>query len=365
MGKPEKKLKKFYYVLGITGVVYAGFRFLLPLVVPFCVAWCLAVWLRPAACRLAGLLCFSLPFGRRKRIGLSVGAAGALLLLLIGAGAAAGLYLLGRKACAELSLLAERLPVWIEGLDRLLTRACCGAAEFFCVEERLLTGLIHEMLYGALTHWKESAMPFVMGHSVTICRAGIGAGVFSLFVLIATSLLLQEEEIWKKKIRAWGLWREYRLISGRIRLAAGAYLKAQGLIMLVTSALCSIGFFLMGNPFYLLAGVGVGILDALPIIGTGTILLPWALILLVTGRLGRAVALIALYAVCSLVREILEAKLIGARVGLTSFETLAALYVGFRLFGIAGFLLGPLGLLLIRDFVGLCEAEASARSGNI
>ena len=61
----------------------------------------------------------------------------------------------------------------------------------------------------------------------------------------------------------------------------------------------------------------------------------------------------AIYLICYLLREILEAKMMGNRVGLTSLETLISMYVGLQLFGIAGFLLGPIGLLLIEEMVNL------------
>ena len=100
-----------------------------------------------------------------------------------------------------------------------------------------------------------------------------------------------------------------------------------------------------------MAGIGIGVLDALPIFGTGTVLIPWRLICLCMGRWGRALALFALYLICYLIREYLETKLMSNQVGLSPLETLAAVYVGLQLFGFPGFILGPLGLLLIEDLV--------------
>ena len=85
-----------------------------------------------------------------------------------------------------------------------------------------------------------------------------------------------------------------------------------------------------------MAGIGIGILDALPIFGTGTVLLPWAVWSAVTGEWRQAGILAALYAVCYFVRQILEARMMGGQVGLSSLETLAAVYVGLELFGFFG-----------------------------
>ena len=109
--------------------------------------------------------------------------------------------------------------------------------------------------------------------------------------------------------------------------------------------------FLIGNPYSVLFGIGIGILDALPVLGSGSVLIPWGLVLLARGQTGRALILIALFCICYLVREIAEARLMGDKVGLSALETLASMYVGIELFGIAGFLLGPVGLLLIEDLL--------------
>lgn len=113
----------------------------------------------------------------------------------------------------------------------------------------------------------------------------------------------------------------------------------------------------MGNPYYIMAGMLIGILDALPIFGTGTVLIPWSVLRLLVGDWGQAVLLAGLYLVCYLVRQILEAKMMGGQVGLSPLETLASVYVGLELFGFFGFILGPLGLLLIEDMVEVWTKE--------
>ena len=80
-------------------------------------------------------------------------------------------------------------------------------------------------------------------------------------------------------------------------------------------------------------------------------LVPWSLILLVQKQWYEGIVLAGLFIVCCLVREFLEARLMGDGMGLSPLETLAAIYVGLKLFGILGVLLGPIGLLIIEDLV--------------
>ena len=108
------------------------------------------------------------------------------------------------------------------------------------------------------------------------------------------------------------------------------------------------GLFLLKNPYYMLLGIGIGLLDALPLFGTGTALIPWALVELL-GRNGKkAAALIGIYGICYILRQVLETKMMAKGTGLSALETLAALYTGLKLFGIGGVFLGPAALMLIK-----------------
>ena len=104
--------------------------------------------------------------------------------------------------------------------------------------------------------------------------------------------------------------------------------------------------------YSILAGIGIGLLDALPIFGTGTVLIPWAIGACLRGKWLRGLVIFGLYVICYFVRQILEAKLMGDKVGLSPLETLISMYVGLQLFGILGVLLGPVGVLVVKEFAG-------------
>jgi predicted PurR-regulated permease PerM len=90
------------------------------------------------------------------------------------------------------------------------------------------------------------------------------------------------------------------------------------------------------------------VLDALPIFGTGTIFIPWIIILFFNGEWIRGVEVGILYLICYFLREFMEDHLMGESMGITALEFLASVYVGLKLFGGVGFLLGPIGYLIIR-----------------
>lgn len=365
MGKPNKKLKRILLIMGITGAVYGTFRYLLPLVVPFLVAWVLAILLKPSASWLAARCQVTVSIkGRKRRWGLPVGVIGIGELLIIMGIFLLAFYFGGRTLCMEAGMFLNQIPVWIEELDVWLTGMCHQVEECFCLNPDCLVLLMREMLRGLMDSVKQGTMPYLMVNSVTVFRWGMEVTVVSVILLVAVGLTLQEMEGWKKRWENSLFSREYALVSRRLAIVANAYLKTQGIIMVLTMLICTGGFWILGNPYYIMAGIGIGILDAFPILGTGTVLVPWAIFCFLGKRWGRGLALLGLYLICYFLREILEARLMGNRVGLTSLETLVSMYVGLKLFGIFGLLLGPVGVLLVADFVKSTENLPAPQSGH-
>ena len=110
----------------------------------------------------------------------------------------------------------------------------------------------------------------------------------------------------------------------------------------VTLLLLLGGFFLLRIPYAPLWALGVCLVDAFPVLGTGTVLLPWALLSLLRQDAARAVGLLGIYVTVTLTRSVLEPKLVGRHLGLDPLVTLMALYAGYKLWGIGGMLIAPL-----------------------
>ena len=106
----------------------------------------------------------------------------------------------------------------------------------------------------------------------------------------------------------------------------------------------------MGLDYALLAAVFTALVDALPVLGTGTVLFPWALGSLLMGNTGRALALLALYAVGLIAHTLLEPRLLAGQVDLPPITALLAMYVGFHFLGVGGMILLPVLLLLLKQF---------------
>ena len=98
---------------------------------------------------------------------------------------------------------------------------------------------------------------------------------------------------------------------------------------------------------FMIAGVAIGICDALPFLGTGICFLPWALWRILNGRYVSALWFVALYIITSFTRQSLEPKLIGEKIGVPPLVVLISVYVGVKVYSRGGFLLGPVSAFLI------------------
>lgn len=194
----------------------------------------------------------------------------------------------------------------------------------------------------------------------TISDAGLlvkNAAEF-LFMMIITIMsayfFIAERErmsLQLKKIlpESWG--DKVKMISDNFKLAFGGYLKAQFKIMLIITIILFVGFEVINVGYAILLAIGIAFLDFLPFFGTGAVLWPWAVVELVSGNYFRMVVLLIIYLICQIVRQILQPKLVGDSIGISPLETLIFMYVGYKLKGLLGIIIGiPIGMILVNFY---------------
>ena len=167
----------------------------------------------------------------------------------------------------------------------------------------------------------------------------LGTGIISAFLISAKLPRIRRwllRRIPKDKLRSL-------LAAGkRMRQALGGWLTAQAKLMGFTLVILLCGFFLLRIPHAPLWAVGVALVDAFPVLGTGTVLIPWSIFAFLGQDTPRAIGLLGIYATISLTRSLLEPKLLGRHLGLDPLVTLMALYIGYKLWGIPGMIFAPL-----------------------
>ena len=140
------------------------------------------------------------------------------------------------------------------------------------------------------------------------------------------------------------------IIKNTVTSTLTGYLKAYLLIMLLTFTEVFIGLTILGVDYALIISVVVAIVDVLPILGTGTVLIPWAIFCFITHNTSLGVGLLILYAVVLVVRQLAEPKIVGNTLGLHPLATLASIYLGIKFLGFGGIFIGPIAAMLIKSF---------------
>ncbi len=127
------------------------------------------------------------------------------------------------------------------------------------------------------------------------------------------------------------------------------YLISYSIIVSVTFVELSIAFFLLGIEYAVLIALVIAVFDIMPVLGTGGIVVPWAIISLLIGEIPLGVGLFIVYFMVTIIRQILEPKVIGDQVGLHPVATLASMYVGIQAFGVIGLFLLPMSIVILKE----------------
>ena len=170
----------------------------------------------------------------------------------------------------------------------------------------------------------------------------------------------------------------FRSVKNIFMSAFGGYIKSQLILSAGVFLILAVGFLFMGQPYGLLLAFALAVLDFIPIIGAGTVMVPWAVVDMVLAQYGEAAALMAVWGVIVLFRRFAEPKILGDQTGLSPILSLVGIYVGMKLGGVLGMVVGPLLLLVcinlaklgifqpVLDDLSLAAADINAilRSGR-
>lgn len=243
--------------------------------------------------------------------------------------------------------LARELPGFREELIILLESSCDGIETRFGIDGVVIENFIMEQVEVLADNLEVNVFPMAMGKSVGIFK--VLGSILGFLAVTGIALLF----IIKDYDKVMGRFIEEESLRGVIEVCVKVvvyiktFIKAQLVILCVISSICALTLGLAGIKGGAIYGLITGFMDMLPFIGTGIMLMPLALILLLRGSYLQAVICAGLYGVCALIREFLEPKLIGNKIGVWPVGILFAVFAGIKLFGIAGIIKGPLALVII------------------
>lgn len=139
-----------------------------------------------------------------------------------------------------------------------------------------------------------------------------------------------------------------------ITTVLGNYLKAEVILVVISFFIVLIGLTIgkftgLNIEYPLLCALGIAFIDALPIVGSGTVMLPWAIFASIEGNISLALLLVGVYVFTIIIRQVVEPKLVSNKIGIHPIFTLIAMYTGFKIIGIIGLFLGPIILIILKN----------------
>ena len=272
-----------------------------------------------------------------------------VLALIIG-----GLYLLLSKLLSEASGLLQSLPqLWetfqieVRNIGRQLENLFSFLPDQLGIQMKAVADNLDSYM-GVLL--QNVATPTVEAAG-SVAKSLPSILVNTVVVILSSYFFIAERDT------ILNLWKQYMPENSKkhmsymrrdaIRLIGG-YFMAQFRIMFVVAAILTVGFLVLQVPYSFLLALLISLLDFLPVFGTGTVLIPWGLIKLLSGEYYMAGGLILLYILSQFIRQAIQPKIVGDSMGLPPLMTLVLLYIGFKVSGLGGMILAvPVGLVFL------------------
>lgn len=345
----EKKrrfiINAVYYALIILPILVVLY-FLLPVVTPFIVAFVIAALVT----KLAGWIAGKLRLPQKSLVLLLT----ALFYFVIFAAIVVG----GSRLIVSAGNFLASLPgLYTDQVLPLLN-------ELFAKMEEILDSadpMIASAVENSFQQLTENLGQIVSSLSVNALRliSGYASGIPSFFVtlvitVVATFFMAADFErilgFFKKIIPERGL-KICRAVKDSAKNFFFVFIKSYSFLMFLTFVELTIGFLILGIPFAGWIALGIAIFDILPVLGTGGILLPWAVILCIMGNYGLAIGILILYVVITAIRNTLEPRIVGKQIGLHPLVTLMSLFIGVKLYGLVGLVCLPVGISIFYNMV--------------
>lgn len=281
----------------------------------------------------------------------------AIIIVLVLAAVIGVLYLLGYILIRELVDLIRDLPELLTEAQELLNEL---SEKFYGLYEKLPEGIQSGIgsVGNNLEDWLDKAISDFKMPSISAAGNYVGGFIEGILIAIITILaayffIADRDKLVDglKKIVPSTVQEYYGLVMHNIKSAIGGYFKAQFKIMLIIIVILFIGFEALGVNYSFLLALLTAFLDLLPVFGTGTIIGPWVVVDIITGKYIEAIVLTVLYLVCQFTKQLLQPKMVGDSIGLNPLLTLFFMFVGYRFGGILGMIIGiPAGMVIVNFY---------------
>ena len=348
---PVKTLITIAYIVAIFAFLAYGAPKLLTYFLPFIVAWIIAQIINPIVKFLENLHI-------HRRI--SVIASMLCVITLLGA----IIYFLSSALVKELKTVLDFIQATTDDGMPIFIQ------EFIDILPKNIKTIALELAENAKGNLSDIVYP-----SIKSAISGIGgaagklptAFVFTIALILATYFISYDGENIKnqlKKLIPDNKLEKISFIKHKLSKACGGYLKAQAILMSIVFCILLTGFLILDVELALILALVISVWDAVPVLGSGIILNPWAVINLLQGNYFQAAGFFCLYLIILFTRQLLEPKILSGQLGIHPLFTLVSIYVGLKTMGIAGMILGPIILIIVINILKLNSELDEGENGK-
>lgn len=342
--KYKRFLLGFAFVGAVVAILFVTARYLFPVLLPFIIAFIFASILKPIIMFLNG----KLRFNRRVAAVLVV----ALFYIIV----FAVISFVGVKIFIAIKGFVVKMPeIYQDSISPFLTRVFEVVDRFFMEANPDGVGAMDELAsgitgsLGALV----SDMSKTLLNYITALAASIPELLLKLLILVISTfyMALDYRAISNFIMRQFSDRTRVLITDIRMTLSktVGKYIRSYALILVITFVELSIGLLIVGIDNAVLVAAGIAIVDIFPVVGSGTILIPWTIICLATGKIGRGIGLGVVYIIVTVIRNIIEPRIVGQNIGVHPLVMLICIILGIYLFGGMGLFIMPLGAAIIKS----------------
>lgn len=331
-------MKPVLYALGVILALFLAAKYLLSPLFPFILALIFSVIMEP----LVRFLQVKLRLSRSLAVGIT------MLLVFGGIGLAVTLVIL--QLVAELIQLSASLPAQADIIKNIYSDLIKRATIFYgTLPPSVMASLENSIasltasLQGLVSKAANAILQFISLVPGTIMVIMVSA--------LATYFISRDRNLIGKFCVCYlpSPWGEKAVfIIKEIIHAFTGYLRAQVILMTLTTVISITGLYFIGAKYALTIGLLIGFFDLIPVLGPATVYVPWIIFSFSVGTTIFGVKLSVLYLLVLLVRQVLEAKVVSASLGLHPLATLVAMYIGLKILGVAGLALGPIFLIALQ-----------------
>lgn len=332
-------------VLGALGV-YLFVKYLLTYIAPFVIAWIIASGLQRVVKWLY------------EKLQLQRGIATMLSMVTVLSGITWGISALVRKIFIQANTLYQRIPLYRDEILMTFENISDKTQNLFSVLPFTLPISLEktiDQLFQNLTSFLGS---FLSKGSINVVSKLPNILFLIIITLLSIFFMTRDYEGIKEFMAAQlpeSMREKSKILKDDLISALGGYVRTQLILMCVTISICFVGFLMLGVNSAVLLAIIIGIVDALPIFGSGLFLIPWALYNLILGQYTIAIGLIAIYALIVIIRQTIEPRILSNQIGVYTLVTIMGMYIGFRVIGVFGLILGPIVVIILQTLqkVGL------------